>query len=212
MKEFARSIGLTPPRPRAADVPIGDGDAVTDIDTDKEDPVPSKPVARQRRKGKGKARESLEPVFGDASSDDFGFDFEMNASFLAQVDRAEQEFLANSQDPGQSQSQQQTQAPVKHALVHVKTEIFSQAPGKSGAAAETSASPPGSRPSSVPASSGAARGAKTAAALIGDKSVVSVINISDDEDGLDKENVPVPARRVRRRVVPAAEEVIELSD
>ena len=60
---------------------------------------------------------------------------------------------------------------------------------------------------------GGSRRSAARGAAVGARAATDIITISDEEEELDKENMPVPARHVRRRVdVRPAEDVIELSE
>ena len=266
MKEFARTIGLSPPRAAAAIEVPDSGEEGSD-----EDPFASAPrssnaassssrpldAARVRakarekdtekeKKGKGKdKRKGNEVIFGaEPSSDDYGFDFEMDDSFLESVSRIEEEELRQpppngKSDPTQRQTQTQTQTqvgtnPQSKTCVNsegASAKLFSL----SGATAVSMSMPNLSTarectPSTTRknASTVLSRGTGTPAPGSGGASIprplakrnagaaagaMDVINISDEEEEIDKENVPVPTRHVRRRVARQADtDVIELSD
>ena len=210
MKEFAKRIGLSPPRPRPAQLPLAkDGeDASTSATREGSKEGDKDSDDEETNKGKGKERE-VTPQFGEASSDDFHFNFDVTPSFLEQVDRVEQEYLDTNSVSEAARSQPHVPPPSTQTVV--KAEPASQlmtATTKtlfSTSSAPRKVSAPGSHATSVPgtSSTGGSR----------DGGAGDIITISDDDDGLDKENVPVQARHVRRRIVrPVDEDVIELSD
>ncbi|KAI0367763.1 hypothetical protein BV20DRAFT_537213 [Pilatotrama ljubarskyi] len=223
MQNLARAIGLSPARPAPAHVPLKEDDS-------DDDPLaPSSnghPGANGKGKGKGKQR--AEPVFGEPASDDYGFEFEMDDSFLEQVDRAEQEALlraaAANLDSRTNGSQSQSQTHVGSAQTHVRTRTQIKAEPQSqytttttsktlfstAAAGTAGTQRPVPRP--IPRAGSAAAGPGTSSSGSGADVPMDVIDISDD-DVEDKENVPVPTRHVRRRVaLPVDADVIELSD
>ncbi|KAI9060652.1 hypothetical protein FKP32DRAFT_1042211 [Trametes sanguinea] len=185
MHDLKRAIGLSPPRAPPPDV----------FNSDDEEFFTS--GARTSSKGKDKQRAELS--FGEAGSEDYPFDFEMDDSFLEQVSRVEQEaylHASSSQSNGKSQF---------HAAVAVGTQVKAEPRSQSA--------------SRVLGNGAAARGtAKSRAGSVlgngaGRDVPMEVIDISDDEIEVDKENVPAPTRHVRRRVVSVEpEDVIDLSD
>lgn len=81
MRSLARAIGLSPPRAPPVDLPESD---------EEENPFMS-PTANGASNGKGKQR--AEVSFGEPGSEDYDFEFDVDESFLEQVDRAAQEAL-----------------------------------------------------------------------------------------------------------------------
>ncbi|OSD06568.1 hypothetical protein PYCCODRAFT_946958 [Trametes coccinea BRFM310] len=185
MHDLKRAIGLSPPRAPPVEVPDSDDEEFFTSGT------------RTSSNGKDKQRADLS--FGEPGSEDYPFDFEMDDSFLEQVSRVEQEAYlhgASSQSNGKSQF---------HASIAVGTQVKAEPRSQSaskvlgnGAAATGTAK---SRAGSV-LGNGAGRDVP-----------MEVIDISDDEIEVDKENVPAPTRHVRRRVASVEQEdVIDLSD
>ncbi|KAI1797124.1 hypothetical protein LXA43DRAFT_396625 [Ganoderma leucocontextum] len=263
MKEFARTIGLSPPRATAIEIPDSDGEG-SDEDAFVSAPKPinaaSRPldVARAKAKTAQKAQDhdkdkdkdkGKEVIFGaEPSSDDYGFDFEMDDSFLEFVSRAEKEGLrgaaaggptnVNGKSSTTTRTQTQTQTQVgTQPQAKVQVPVNSQATSATlfslgGATAMSTSSTvrgrvasrkntptipgtsaPGSRATSVLHTSSSHSipiAKRNAGAATGS---MNVIDISEDEEEIDKENVPVPTRHVRRRVARQADaDVIELSD
>ncbi|KAI0331921.1 hypothetical protein GY45DRAFT_553475 [Cubamyces sp. BRFM 1775] len=191
MHNLKRAIGLSPPRAAPANIPDGGSEEeVEDF---------FNPTTRASSKGKGK--EKAELSFGEAGSEDYPFDFEMDDSFLEQISRVEHEaYLRQEPSPkanGKSPMLLQPQPPPQPVAQQVKAEPRSQSTTRTFL--NTTSTAVGARRSA--ASSRAASAAP-----------LEVIDISDDEVEGDKENVPAPTRHVRRRVAPVVEDVIELSD
>ncbi|TFK87473.1 hypothetical protein K466DRAFT_111609 [Polyporus arcularius HHB13444] len=219
MNEFARTIGLSPPRPANIEIP----------DSEEEDLYATAPVrnpatstggAKAGHAAKHDSKQTSKqkvPLFADSSSDEFGPDeFVINEEFLREINAAEQLAYQNGGGSSQSQSQTRVQAPKQ---TQVKAEVSSRAASATLAVAAASStavasrSTPGmgsraaSRATSVPGTSSS--GSKSGTASVS----MDVINISDDEDDIEKENVPIATRHVRRRVEPRAnDDIIELSD
>ena len=271
MKEFARTIGLSPPRAPIIDIPNSDEEEDAD-----EDPFSSAPprstnpasrpldVARARAQ-KAKAKEEKEKdkakerdrkkdkgkdvVFGaEPSSDDYGFEFEMNDSFLEFVSRAEEEGLkgtppaapppsVNGKSATTKQSKTQagmqvqatakakTQAQVNSqatsatlfrlgGTTRVSTSTTSTVGDRATSRKNTSTVPsPGPRATSIPHTSPRPSIPITKRNVGTASGSMDVIDISEDEEEIDKENVPVPTRHVRRRVATQPDtDIIELSD
>ena len=124
MKEFAKRIGLSPPRARPAQLPAaeGGGDASTGA-TREGSKEGDKDSDDETNKGKGKERE-VTPQFGEASSDDFHFNFDVTPSFLEQVDRVEQEYLDTNSVSEAARSQPHVPPPSTQTVV--KAEPASQ--------------------------------------------------------------------------------------
>ncbi|KAI8980178.1 hypothetical protein BD414DRAFT_493876 [Trametes punicea] len=143
-------------------------------------------------KGKGKQK----VTFGEPGSEDYPFDFEMDDSFLEQVSRVEHEaYLRETSSQMNGKSQNQPPAPTG---TQVKSEPRSQsASGTLFGATATATTLVGTQ--------------RGAIGGVGRDMPMEVIDISDEEVEIDKENVPAPTRHVRRRVAPV-ENVIELSD
>ncbi|KAI0707358.1 hypothetical protein C8Q76DRAFT_152731 [Earliella scabrosa] len=224
LKEFARTIGLSPPRAPPVEIP----------DTDDEDSSYGPPASgRATRPGtragsvhtqdpkqtsksvqKQKATDWVEP-----SSDDLFDKFDMDANFFEEVDRVEEEAL--KREGGSTQPRTQTQV----QRTQVKTEGRSQATSATlvstapAAATSRTATATGrgssaSRNTPVPNSRATSALGTSSSGSKGQPSVTQsdVITIDDDED-TEKENVPIPTRRTRMRIARRVDEdVIELSD
>ncbi len=214
MHEFARTIGLSPPRPANIEIP----------DSEEEDLYATAPVRNPAAStGAAKAGHAAKqdskqtsmqkvPLFADSSSDEFGPDeFVINEEFIREINAAEQQAYQT-----QSQSQTRVQAPTQ---TKVKAEVSSRAASAALAVAAASSTAVASRSTPGMGSRAASRatsvpGTSSSGSKSGTTSVsMDVINISDDEDDIEKENVPIPTRHVRRRVEPRAnDDIIELSD
>lgn len=231
MKEFARTVGLSPPC--APPIEIPDSDEEDDLyapprptrSSAATQPTPTQDKQKQKSTQKKPIALAAEP-----SSDDFGFgsEFEMDASFFEEINRAEEEALKRDRDNatavGSTQTQTQTRTQVQSQTLtrtHVKTEVQSQAttstlvntsavaPTARGSSTVRNTPVPSSRATSMPGPSSSGQKGQVGA------NNMDVIDIDDDEDG-EKENVPIPTRHVRRRIAAARRmeesEVIELSD
>lgn len=233
MKEFARTVGLSPPC--APPIEIPDSDEEDDLyapprptrSSAATQPTPTQDKQKQKSTQKKPIALAAEP-----SSDDFGFgsEFEMDASFFEEINRAEEEALKRDRDNatavGSTQTQTQTRTQVQSQTLtrtHVKTEVQSQAttstlvntsavaPTACGSSTVRNTPVPSSRATSMPGPSSSGQKGQVGA------NNMDVIDIDDDEDeDGEKENVPIPTRHVRRRIAAARRmeesEVIELSD
>lgn len=200
MRSLARAIGLSPPRAPPADLPESDED---------DNPFMS-PTANGASNGKGKQR--AEVSFGEPGSEDYDFEFDMDDSFLEQVDRAAQEALlrgttanstANATANTSAANGRASSVQAPQTQTRVKPEPHSQSTTRTLFTTGMATHRRGGSVAAGPASSSS-----------GADAPMDVIDISDDEMEGDKENVPVPTRHVRRRVAPEPpqEDVIELSD
>ena len=222
--EYARAIGLTSSRPLNIEIPDSEEeeDLYSIASTRKATTPasngngnPAKPDAKQ--KSKQKAPDTAEPGSDDYGPDEFD-ELLQNEEFLREVDDAEKRAYQKDSESSQKQSQTQVQA---RTQTKIKAEVLSQATSAtlaSTAASSTaiasrvtsgngSGSMPASRATSVPGSSSSGSKGGTGGADL------SVITISDDEEDIEKENVPIPTRHIRRRIDPRAnDDIIELSD
>ncbi|CDO73719.1 hypothetical protein BN946_scf185015.g47 [Trametes cinnabarina] len=173
MHDLKRAIGLSPPRAPPVEVPDSDDEAFFTLGV-------------RSASSKGKEKQRAELSFGEAGSEDYPFDFDVDDSFLEQVSRAEKEAYS-SQSNGKLQL---------HAPAATKTQVKPEPRSQSASRALNGAK------------------SRTGSVLSSGRDVpMEVIDISDDEIEVDKENVPAPTRHVRRRVASVEqEEVIELSD
>ncbi|KAI0359862.1 hypothetical protein OH77DRAFT_874162 [Trametes cingulata] len=214
MQNLARAIGLSPQRPAPAPIPLHDSDNEDPFGAGSNDHTSTK----SNGNGKGKEKQRAEPVFGEPGSEDYGFEFEMDDSFLEQVDRVEQEALlraAASNLEGRangSQAQAQSQTLVASVQTHTHTQIKAEPRSQSASRTLFGAGSQRPLPRPIARAGSAAAGPGTSSSGSGADVPMDMIDISDDEVD-DKENVPVPTRHVRRRVaLPADADVIELSD
>ncbi|KAH9850372.1 hypothetical protein C2E23DRAFT_324226 [Lenzites betulinus] len=234
-EKLARAIGLSPPR-----VPAPATSFDNDSSDDDHKAIVKAAPRRTNERGqnmngnsanKGKQRAS--PAFGDPGSEDYEFEFDMDASFLQDVERAEQEALrktASSNGTAAAHARASSvQAP--QTQLRVKPEPRSQSTTRTlfATAATATATLVGStqRRPAVGTRTGSSHNNSRAGSVPGTSSRSSevpmeVIDISDDEVEGDKENVPAPTRHVRRRIAPppppppremsVVDDVIELSD
>ncbi|RPD60079.1 hypothetical protein L227DRAFT_106292 [Lentinus tigrinus ALCF2SS1-6] len=219
MRELARTMGLSPPRPANIELSDSEEEDLYAIALAPRKAAASGTGTRNaakldtRQKSKQKATLPAEP-----GSDDFGSDdFELNDEMLRAIDHAEKQAYQKGSNGSQSQSQSQVQAQTQ---TKVKAEVLSQASATLAVTATSSTavasratsgmgsgSGPASRATSVPGTSSSGSKGGTGGADL------SVITISDDEEDIEKENVPIPTRHIRRRIEPHPNnEVIELSD
>lgn len=211
MRSLARAIGLSPPRAPPADLPESD---------DEENPFMST-IANGASNGNGKGKQRAELSFGEPGSEDYDFEFDMDDSFLEQVDRAAQEALlrGTTANSTASATANTTAPPATIAATNGRASSV-QAPQTQTRVKPEPRSQSTTRTlftAGVPMAThrrGGSVAAGPASSSSGADAPMDVIDISDDEVEGDKENVPVPTRHVRRRVAPEPpqEDVIELSD
>ncbi|OJT11460.1 hypothetical protein TRAPUB_12012 [Trametes pubescens] len=210
MRSLAQAIGLSPPRAPPVNLPESDED--------------ENPLLSPSANGNGKGKQRAELSFGEPGSEDYDFEFDVDESFLEQVDRAAQEALLRGTTA--------TSTANATANTTFSTTATAVATTTNGRASSVQAPQTQTRVKPEPRSQSAARAlfatghrrggsvaagpASSSSGGAGADAPMDVIDISDDEVEGDKENVPVPTRHVRRRVAPEREppqeDVIELSD
>ncbi|KAH8117824.1 hypothetical protein DFH11DRAFT_861241 [Phellopilus nigrolimitatus] len=148
-------------------------------------PAPAPPPAR----GKG----GVLAAGGSFDEFDFGSDGDIDADFLAEVERAEQAALGKMQAQARETS---------------RPKLQTSGSTRTPAPART----PVSRPQASQSQSQSKPRTQSQRAPTQPKPIPQDVITIEDEDEDDKENVPVPKRRVRRRISTMPDDVIDLSD